>query len=339
MGVRRAAAFLLLLGACAGGAQAQQPGGGAVPTAPQMGDCYVAGRVVYAATFKMAESVRVRLTQFNVPIEETYTDSSGRFSFGGLSQRDYDVEIQVDGYLPARAPADLSFNCRSEHLTLMLTPVRAAERQSSGGPVSAQELLIPAKARQAYEKGFRELHEKNHPRGSVKHFQQALKLYADYDQAYVQLGLAHFQQEQFDQARRVLDDALARNEENTRAFVLLGMVHDRQGRTGDALDTLRAAIRLDDADWLGHYQLGRILIRLGAVDSAYTHAQRAHELNADEPVVHLLLHDVCMRRRDRRAALAELDEFVARFPAHALIPQVLRQGEKLRQAQVSSPQD
>lgn len=339
MGVRQAAAFLLLLGASAGWAWGQQPGGGAMPTAPQAGDCYVAGRVVYAATFKMAESVRVRLTQFNVPIEEAYTDSSGRFSFTGLSQRDYDVEVQVDGYLPTRAPVDLSFSCRSEHLTLMLTPLQTVERRNPGGAVSAQELLIPARARQAYEKGFRELHKKNHPRGSLKHFQRALKLYADYDQAYVQLALAHFQQDHLDQARRVLDDAVARNEENARAFVLLGMVHDRQGRTGEALDTLRAAIRLDDADWLGHYQLGKILIRLGAVDSAYTRAQRAHQLNADEPVVHLLLHDVCMRRRDRKAALAELDEFVARFPEHTLTPQVRQQGEKLRQAQVSSQQD
>lgn len=295
-------------------------------------NCQVTGRVLFPEGFRSAERMLVRILKNGVPIDQVFTDSLGRFASTNVGPSVYEVEVAEEGYKPVRQHVDLSMFCRTELPPIMLERETEAISQPAGATVSADELRIPDKARKAFAKGVRELHERNRADRSVEHFREAIALYPEYDLAYMQLGLAFVQQGDLAAAEENLEKSTELNGKNARAFVLLGIVHGQQGRISDSLRVLREAVRIDKTDWLGHYELGRALARLGLLEDAYKHAQRAHLLKPDAPGVHLLLHDVSLRRRDYQTALAEAREFLSLFPKDPLAAQMKQQEKSLLQS-------
>lgn len=300
--------------------------------------CSLAGRVLYARGLQPAEGVEVKLIKSGIAIEQTYTHSSGRFEFRLVAQDLYEIEASAEGYQTARLSLDLTMFCRNENVTIVLNPRRGAGEEGTDPVVSTTELKIPRKAEKAFEKGLRELHDNHRPERSERHFRRALELYADYDQAYVQLGLAYLQQDKFKEAQEVLEKATSINAENARAYLVLGMVHGRQGELNDSLLALMQAVRLDDNDWLAHFELGKALARGEIFKDAHTHAQRAHQLNPESPPAHLFLYEMCLKQRDYQTALAKLDEFLEHFPDNTLTPQVRQERERLQQALAAASQ-
>ncbi len=339
MFLRRAAAVILLLFVPAmalAQERGQQPSQQPQPSLPRPEvdqGCTIGGRVLYAEDFTPAEGIMVRLLDRGVPRDQVFTSSGGRFRFRALPQGQFDVEVSLEGRKPTRVSVDLSFLCRNETTTILLERETVVVTYTApGASVSARELQIPKDARKAYEKGLRELEEKNRPELSLGHFQKAIELYPDYDIAYLQLALAHLALQQNAEAQRVLEGATSVNGENARAFLLLGMVHGKQGHANESVRALKTAVGLDERDWLAHFELGRTLLANGLSRDAHTHAQRAHELSPQNRNVHLLLHDTCMQVQDYETALAEVDEFLELFPDDPLVPRLRRHGDELRKA-------
>lgn len=343
MALSRLAVSFFLLALPTGLANAQQSNPSPSlpsPTSPGVlgeRNCVVAGRVLYAHDYRPVERVLVTVLWNSVPTERAFTDSLGRFAAQRLRTDIYEVEVKLDGYKPARMQVDLSSYCRSELPPILLEREAEESVLPAGAMVAASELRVPARARKAFEKGLRELHEKHRPERSLPYFNEAIDIYPDFDGAYMQLGVAYSALARYPQAQQELEKSTAINDRNPRAFVLLGIVHGRQGHAADSLRALREAVRLDKGDWLGHFELGRVLLQAGLVEDAYKHAQRAHLLKPDRPSVHLLLHDVCVSRRDHVTALAELKEFLELFPDSALAARVRKQQESL-QAAAARPQ-
>ena len=333
----RTAAILLLL-TCAPALSLAQSEPGSPPrpsrpgAVPAQQNCQLSARVMYDDDMRAAERILVKILYNGAPADQVFTDTLGRFESRILGPNVYTVEISVEGYKDVWQQVDLSMFCRSEMPPIMLERDIQMVPQAEGAMVSARELLIPEKARKAFEKGVRELHDKNRPDRSMEYFREAISLYPEYDLAFMQIGLAYAQQGNLDAAETNLEKCTELNNKNTRALVLLGIVHTQQGRAGDSLRVLREAVRIDKTDWLGHYELGRLLGRLGLLDDAYKHAQRAHLLKPEAPNVHVLLHDVAVRRRDYQTALAEVREFLEMFPKNPLAVQMKQQERSLLQS-------
>jgi len=295
--------------------------------------CTIGGRVLYAEQFKPAEGIMVKLFDRSVPRDQAFTRSGGHFEFRSLPRGQFEVEVTVEGYKPTRVSVDLSFACRNQTTTVLLERENVVVTYTApGSSVSARELQIPKDARKAFEKGLRELEEKNRPDRSLDHFQKAIELYPDYDMAYIQLALAHVGLQQNAEAQQVLEDATSVNGENAQAFLLLGMVHSNQGHANETVRALKTAVRLDEKNWLAHFELARALLANGLSRDAHTHALQAHELNPQKRNVHLLLHDACMQVQDYDTALAEVDEYLELFPDDPLVPRLRQHGDELRKA-------
>lgn len=300
-----------------------------VPSLPRQ--CKLAGRVLYADNLEAAEGVLVKLFEGGVPRAQVYTTAMGRFEFRSLFKKSFEVEVSVKGYKVARVTADLSFHCRQEMVTVLLEPKnQLTPAAPEGATISVRELKIPDKARQAFVKGLQELNEKKRADRSVKHFRKAIELYPKYDQAYIQLALAHLALHEQPQAQQVLEKATEVNQKHGRAFVLLGIVHGQQGHAEESVEALKQAVRLEENDWLAQFELGSALLRQALTEEAYIHAQRAHELNPRFPSTHLLLYEISMQRKDYEAALAEADEFLELFPDASSAPQLRQRQEALR---------
>jgi tetratricopeptide (TPR) repeat protein len=320
-----------------GGTAAAQQRGGTTPGSSNTPsiipeECAIAGRVLYGNNFRAAENVSVHLEQRGVVRDRTYTMGLGRFEFRGLSKGSYTVVAKADGFKVTRHEVDLSYFCQSRNTTIMLEPETVVVTEDPAAPmVSARELEIPGKARKAFQKGVRELHEKGNAEKGLKHFQKAIEIHADYDEAYVQLAVANLQLKNPVAAQEALETAVSVYPQNARAQVLLGIMYGGQGDLDAAVTVLQQGVDADENYWLGHYELGKALVNQERHQEALPHAQRAHELNPQNPGVHLLLHDVTLRLQDLETALAEVKEYIELYPDADLVPRLRQHADMLEQ--------
>lgn len=335
MSWRRGAALLVFLLTVSGTAAAQQrPGTTGTSNTPSIipEECAIGGRVLYGNNFQAAENVSVHLEQRSVVRDRTYTMGLGRFEFRGLGKDYYTIVAKADGFKPARQEVDLSYVCRNRNVTIMLEPETVVVTENPAAPmVSARELEIPDKARKAFQKGVRQLHEKGNAEKGLKHFQKAIEIHSDYDEAYVQLAVAQLQLENPVAAQEALETAVSVYSENARAQVLLGMMYGGQGDLEAAVTTLQRGVDADENNWLGHYELGKALVKQERHQEALPHAQRAHELNRQNPNVHLLLHDVTLQLQDLETALAEVKEYIELYPDADIVPRLRQHADLLEQ--------
>ncbi len=245
---RRAVALAAILCFSTGWAHAQRPEQQQrQPRLPQRRESLsISGRVLFDRNLKEMASVLIKLlTNSGIPMQQTFTRSRGEFEFRNLKPGQYVLEVVEEGYQVARQTVDLSFGSRPG-VMLLLEPTTQAEfnRPDPGRTVSVHELRVPRKARKAFTKGLRELNEKNRPDRSVPHFQKAIALHPEYDEAYVQLGVAHLYQGEIAAAQETLEKGLAANQENARAHALLGMVYREQQHIDRSALALQDAVKL-----------------------------------------------------------------------------------------------
>lgn len=290
------------------------------------------GRVVSAVDGSEIPQATVMLEGIGVGRRQmAVTDGQGRFYFICLVQGLYMANVARDGFQPAQQAFDLLAAGVVDGIIRMQPLVTATTTRPAGNILSVREAQIPRKARKAYDKGFEELYEKKAPERSLPHFQKAIGLYPDYDEAYVQLGIAQSLLARFEEAEKTFRTAVEVHPENARAHIYFGRTLNEQGRVEEAVEELRLALEVEESPWLwlAHLNLGRILRKQGKAKEAYVHASRAHELNTQVPDVHLLYYNACVNTRDYAAALAELDEFVKLYPESDVAKKMLAIREKL----------
>lgn len=321
------------------GPQPRSPSAANVPSSiPRLESFYLGGRILYAENMKFAPQVPVKLLgSGGALVGMTFSNDQGQFEFHDLRRAVYLVEVAEEGYEVVRERVDLYLGSRYDTVILLKAELKR-ESKPSEPTVSLREMNIPAKARKAFENGLRELHEKGRPGKSLAHFRKAIEIFPDYDEAYVQLGLAHLQAAQLAEAEQVLHKALAIYPGNARAGMLLGTVYNQQGRPQDAVGVLQEAVKISPDAWQVHFELGRAFLELGNLGEGYRHARRAHELKAEVPGVHLLVYNMCIARQDYETALQELEEFLRLYPDNALGARVRQQRDAMRES-MSRPQE
>lgn len=319
------------------GTSAAQRQGGTTPGTPNTPsiipeECLISGRVLYGGNFQAAENVSVELEQRGVVRDRTYTMGMGRFEFRGLSKNHFTIVVKADGYRTTRQEVDLTYFCQNRNTTIMLEAETVVVTENPTAPVvSARELEIPGKARKAFLKGVRELQERGEAEKSLKYFQKAIEIHPDYDEAYIQLAVAQLQLQNPAAAQEALETAVTVYPHNARAHVLLGMVYGGQGDLEAAVAALQRGVDADENSWLGHFELGKALFNQQRHQEALPHARKAHDLNPQNPGVHLLLHDVTLQLQDLETALAEVKEYIELYPDADLVPRLRQHAEILEQ--------
>lgn len=296
----------------------------------------IQGRVLYAQDMRPAENVMIELHRLGMLQERAYTESRGEFEFTRLSMTEYVLRVRHEGYLLIEQTVNMNVEVGGRgsvyNVTLMLEPDPAKQPKAPNAapPLSARELAIPAEARREFEKGYRELAELNHADRSVPHFQKAIELHRDYDEAYVQLALAYFQQRQRANALRTLSKAVEIYPQNARAFALMGKVLIDTNQIEPGVQALEEALAIDETLWGAHADLGSALLYRKELDRALTHARRAFALNSQVPLTHVLLATVLQERKEYAEAVKVMDECLRQFPNGKLADEVRKQRDAAR---------
>ncbi|WP_414661565.1 tetratricopeptide repeat protein [Horticoccus sp. 23ND18S-11] len=114
-------------------------------------------------------------------------------------------------------------------------------------------------------------------------FHRALELSPDYVNARTQLAAIAIGQQNYDEARRHIEDTIRIEPENAALHVNLGALWMRVGRPADAIPHFEQALRLNPDSGPAHLELARIFLGQNRLDEARAHIKARAELEPWNP--------------------------------------------------------
>lgn len=244
------------------------------------------------------------------------TDSSGKFLFDGFQNarggtKLFAVTVHYPGYRDAVQIVDLAFSQRG-YVNLVMRRDTSKDAvnvppKGSGDFISAKQPATPG-AQEALGRGEQLLLEKHDPKASIEEFKKVTKLDPDYGPAYLLLGTAYMQTQEWTDAKSAFEKATKLDPTNADAFTGIGAALNQQQDYSGAQKPLQHSLELKPDSAEANYELGRSLWALGKWQDAEPHVRKAIDLNKDFAGPHILMGNIYLRRRDANSALAEFKE-------------------------------
>ncbi len=248
------------------------------------------------------------------------TDSGGEFYFTDVGVgNSCTLSLDVPGYQPVRRSFTTNAMVNSEDI--ILAPLRGARESNGGAIVSAEDLRVPAKAMAQYRQGLLQL---GHGQSDAaeKSFQKAIHLYPHFAKSYMKLSAIYADQGRFSLANRAIQRALRLRNSSSQAFGYLGYVYAKESHPKKAAQAFHRAIALRKSNWFAQLELGRLFYSQKNFRRALGPLHAARRIHPQFASAHLLLYDDLIQLGERKKALAELDDFLARFPNSPETPQL-----------------
>src|SRR5258708_31810976 len=169
-------------------------------------------------------------------------------------------------------------------------------------------------------KGQELLFKKHDAKASIDEFKRATKLDPWYGQAYLLLGLAQMQLQQWSDAQWAFEEAAKVEPGNAKAYLGAGSALNEQKDYVAAQKVLQHSLEIRPDSAEAHYELARSFWGMGKWQAAEPHLRQAIELNEEYAGPHALLGDIYLQREDAESALAEFEECLRLDPDGSLAP-------------------
>ncbi len=240
------------------------------------------------------------------------TDWGGRFQVRGLDPGMYEIVVEEPGYEPVRET--LRLDGPSPPFELHLRASNPSPVRRTDYAVSVRELRIPAKARNAYEKGLERL-AKNDAVGSRTQFERATTAFPDYYEAYHHIGVADLRLGHEEEAAQAFQKAVdLSGGRYARAQFALGLLLCRRGEYAEAETVIRRGLDVDGSSATGHLFLSVALFRLNRLEEAEKSAREALLRKPGFALAYLMLADVHGSRGEYARQLQNLDAYLKLEP-------------------------
>ena len=277
------------------------------------GKSQISGLVRYAAGNTPAENVIVRLEAYiGGHIGEVQTDRSGRFVFTNLFGQEYDVLINLPGYLPAKEHVDL------QTVTTAYVQIQLMADKRTGVPSASKPAIvdatIPESARREFDKARLTLEQPEKIKETVSHLEKAVSLAPGFAEAELLLGTVYMDAQQWDKAEASLQHVLKSKPDSTGALLALGELYLHAQKFKEAESALSNALRIDDSSFRGHLALGRVYYAAGDLAKAGPEVDRALQLNKNFAEADLLAGNIRFKSRQADKALPFFEEYLKLQP-------------------------
>ncbi len=315
--------LVLLASVSASSAHAQaRVGGGAVT---------INVRVTSESSGANLEQVGVELVEFpDLSIQQIFTDSSGRAAFSNMPPGNYIVRAKKSGFRSTQVEIETGRGMTSFDVPIQMPQEGTASTQP-GGKVSARELSIPEPARSEFYKGVDFLKQKNDPKQSIEHFQNAIEAFSGYYESYFLMGMAYLRAKQLKEAQEALQRAIDLNPTFMDPYYPLTEILMASKRFTAAERLLQKALEEDAQGWRWPYELAMCSARQSQWDKAVNYGQMALKRPNPATKVHLLMADVYSNSERSAKAVEELEEFKRLDPQSPYIARVNQVLPQLRQ--------
>jgi len=328
--LQRRATFVLAFFATtlvAADALAQRDDGNSLPSST----FEIAGQVRSADGKATLTNVIVRLERFGGGlVDQSATDSTGRFRFAGLATGQYVVNAKTEGHAAASSQLDITRLIPRQYVILQLQPERETFRARDASP-NVVDARVPAESRREFERG-RDLLGEGRADEAARHLEKSVALHAEFYDAHALLGRARMELKEWPAAERHLRRAVELRPRESVALIYLGEVLRRQKKYAEAEATLVSALKLNRASWQGHFTLGRVYWETNEVSKAAPHVGQALSLNPDYAEAHLLAGNIFMRLSMPQNALVSYEDYLRLAPRGEFARQTEENVRKLRKA-------
>jgi len=158
--------------------------------------------------------------------------------------------------------------------------------------VSMRELIIPEKARNAYNKGTQRFARQDWA-GSIAEFQKAIAAYKDFYEAYYKIGLADLEMQLSAQADAAFRKSIELSDGRFAPPLFgLGLTLGNAKQFDDALAFIRLGLTLEPTSARGNFTLAWVLYSAERVPEAEQSAKQAVQYAPNFAMPHLLLAQI-----------------------------------------------
>lgn len=296
------------------------------------------GSLRFGDSGQAAEMIKVDLKRFTgETVGTAYTRSTGDFEFSGLSRGSYILVVEEEGYEPIQERVEI-LNSDRRGVMLNLTKGVQFEVRQPGGSVSARELQLPPKAREAYQKGTERLYAKKDPKGSLAYFQRVLEMEPTFYEAYFQMGVGYLQMEQPREAETAFRESIQlSNGGFAESHIGLAAVLCDAQKFAECEASARRGVELDANSWQGHFQLARGLLATNQLEGGESALRAVVKLKPDHAESYLFLANIYIRRKNYPALLKALDEYLRLEPNGPMSVSVRETRDTVAQKMASGP--
>jgi tetratricopeptide (TPR) repeat protein len=280
-----------------------------------------ASEPLYDLHGRVRPASRVYVTLFGAdkPFDTWTFTLDGRFGFHKLLPGTYTLAVLSRGRGEVRRTVEVGpatgGSKRRVEVEIELSPndinLAEATREHT---VSAHALAIPDRALHDYDEGRKALSRRDAD-GAVRHFERAVETAPQFSAAWNELGTVAYQTGNYVRAEECFKRALDEDPHSYEPLVNLGGVEVTLGKTERALDYNIHAVLERPRDALAQSQLGMAYFQAGNDDLALKHLDIARGLDpAHFSHPQLLMAEIHLRRKDRAAAAADMEEFLKFHP-------------------------
>ena len=319
------------------------------------GSIYLTGNVMLDDGNPPPDPVTIERVCNGAPRAQAYTDRKGRFSFqiGQTSGVMQDASEEGSGLpgtqrsatgmasgvgqqpqLPGTPDMQLA-NCdlravlagfRSDSITLGARRVlddpnvgtimlhRLANVE--GSAVSMTSLQAPKDARRAYERALQDLRKNKLPEAG-REFQKAVDIYPNYAVAWYELGQIQEQNQDIEQARKSLTNAVAADAKFISPYPKLAELAAKAENWAELADITSRLLKLDAVDYpMAYFYNATANLNLGQIDAAEKSARAGEKLDAPHryPRLEQVLAMILARKKDYAGAAAQLRSYLLLAP-------------------------
>ena len=291
----------------------------------------VAVRVTEVGREQPIEQAKVELTRFPEGVlQMAFTDGTGRLEFSNLFPQPYILRISKPGYRTTEVSVDVRRGETAKSVNAQLQREQGDVSALTAGMVSARDLYIPKPALTAAQKGIQALNEKKDAQQAVRFFQEAVRLFPEYYEAYFMLGSAQMQLKAYDEAQQAFEKAIELNPQFVRPYYPLAVLLTSRKRHEDAERLLLRAIEMDGQNWEGPFELARSYANRQLWEKALHYGEMAHSRPNPATKVHLLMADLYSNTGQTDNAIMELEKFIRLDPNSSFLPKAKAALEQLR---------
>jgi len=276
----------------------------------------ISGQVRFNDSGRGVEMLRIELKRFTGEgVATAYTGANGEFEFPGLMRGTYILNVVEDGYEQIQERVELGTIDRRS-VFLYLKKQSDQKTPPPGETVSARELRLPPKAVEEYRKGYKKLHERRDPEGSLSYFRRAVKILPDYYEAHYEMGIGYLQLGKQEDAEGAFRLSIEHGKDAyAEPYFGLAAVLCNHDKFAECEAAARQGTAIDANSWQGHYQLARGLVGLNRLPEAEAHLRVVTKQQPTFAEPYLAYANIYIRRQDLPSLLRVLDEYLRIEPA------------------------
>jgi Tfp pilus assembly protein PilF len=274
------------------------------------------GTLIAPSTVELPPALVVDLeSDSGQPVDRTYADAEGRFTFHGIAPGNYFLRIDQPGLSIVHQFVRLPFVHRVVITLRSLMPATEKYVPPPNGEytVDLSELELPEKAISEYEKGLTDARDGDQ-RHAIDHFKKALKIAPEYYSAHLWLGRIYDETGKIDDAEKHFQRSAEIRTDAAEPLMRLGQMLLRKQLYDKALPAFQEASARDSNTFEIQYGLGYSFYCLHKFAEAAPALLEAQRLSPTNPYTQLLLVNVFLKLRNLDGAMKQIDKYLAEHP-------------------------